>query len=553
MRLSWLWVAVGLSLLGAGSALGQEPYGRLQAAVARSTLAQVGTKPFHLKATLAPTYVRAGDADRTGEIEFWWVSPTHYRREVRCASFHEVEIRDGSKVWQHNDGDYMPEWLREIARKLVEPVTPAELLRARTAEVKHMMGTTYYQWTELSSNGTVEKGMGASLDVADRNGLLRLDSEGKEGYQDFHGRMVARVVTAGWTEVKATVGTLEDLRGMADGFLDPTQPGGDTHLIETVEEDEGTLRRNLEPAAAPVWPALRDGPLEGILTTDLVVDRAGHPRDCERPISHNPGVSEAARDYICGLQFRPTVVHGEAVQVVSRFTMAFKTVRPAGAKHFDSAREYFEHGRKSGFPATGSTAYVLRAEFQTRSAWGAIVTGRYEDTFADAQHWRREAWFGKGHAVRSRNGEKRYLLEEGPESEIPQLVLRITEPIPALDTFVESDWRMKSVNEGGGRVVRVLSGYESPEGKLDAVQARGYWFDASGELIKTYLEGLETRRSDFQEFAGMQVARTVSVYSGGGVALKLTVKEMVATPPVVAKQFEVNGHEWVRQFTDQGR
>jgi hypothetical protein len=61
-------------------------------------LAQSGTRPFHLKATLAPSYVRAGDADRTGEVELWWLSPTHYRRELRYASFHQVEIVDGVKV-----------------------------------------------------------------------------------------------------------------------------------------------------------------------------------------------------------------------------------------------------------------------------------------------------------------------------------------------------------------------------------------------------------------------------------------------------------------------
>ena len=47
------------------------PFARLSTAVQRSTLAQPGTSPFHLKATLTPTNVRAGDPDRTGEIELW--------------------------------------------------------------------------------------------------------------------------------------------------------------------------------------------------------------------------------------------------------------------------------------------------------------------------------------------------------------------------------------------------------------------------------------------------------------------------------------------------
>ena len=301
--------------------------------------------------------------------------------------------------------------------------------------------------------------------------------------------MIARVITSGSPEVKAKVDVLEELPPVSKDFLDASQPGGDAHPIQTIELDEVTLRRNLEPSAPPVWPALRDGPLEGILTTRIIVDRSGHARDCSTPISDNPGVNETAGKYICGLTFRPVMVGGEPVQVVSRFTMPFKTVRPAGAESFETARFYFERGRKAGFPATGATPYFLRAEFQTKGSSGAIETGRYEDTFVDEQHWRREAWFGASHVIRSRNGDKRYRLEEGPQAAIVHLVLRITEPIPAIDTFVESDWRMNSVDENGTRTIRVLSGYEGPDGKLDPQHSRGYWFNDQVSLSRPIQTG----------------------------------------------------------------
>jgi hypothetical protein len=399
-----------------GSASAQNEFARLTAAVQRSTLNQPSTHPFHLKATLALRYERDDQSGRIGSVEIWWLSPTHYRREVRSPVFHQVEIVDGAQRWQHNDGDYLPEWLRVIANKLVEPV-PAEVLsRAKSAETRHLMGTTYFQWADLSSDGAVQKGMGASLDLNDSTGLLRLSGNGSEEYKNFYGLMVARVVTAGSPEVKATVDVLEDLPPVPKGFLDAAQPGGDAHPIQTIELDEVTLRRNLNESAPPVWPALRDGPLEGILTARIVVDRIGHVRDCSGPISDNPGVNEAAGKYICGLTFRPVLVGGEPVQVVSRFTMPFNTMRPAGTESFESARSYFERGRKAGFPATGAIPYLLRGEFQTKGSSGAIETGRYEDTFVDEQHWRREAWFGASHAVRSRNSDKRYRIEEGPQA-----------------------------------------------------------------------------------------------------------------------------------------
>ena len=539
--------------LGVCTAAAQNPLTRLKEAVKVSTLDQAGTHPFHLKAELAPTYERDKDSGRTGEVEIWWMSPTHYRRELRCPDFHEIEIVDGATLWQRNEGDYLPEWLHAIAEKLIEPVTPEELNRAKSAEVRSMFGTTYFQWTEMSSDGTVQKGMGAGIDLNQSTGLLRLNSEGKEDYREFHERTIAHEITDGSPEVKATVTVLEDLPAFAKDFMDASQAGGDSHPIRVVRMEETTLRRSLVPGDAPVWPALRDGPLEGVLTVNIVVDRSGKVRNCGLPVSDNPGTNEAACKYIAGLQFKPIVQNGEPVEVTSRFTMPFKTTRPAGMEVFDSARNYFESGRKAGFPATGSTPYLMRAEFEAKGASGELTTGHYEDTFQDERHWRREAWFGASHIVHSRDGEKRYRFEEGPQVGLLRLILRVTEPIPAVDTFVESDWRINSTDENGIREVRVLTGYESPDGKLDPEHARGYWFDDSLKLMKTYSNGLETRRSKFESFAGIQVARSVNVYSNGGLALKLTVTELTANPSITPKLFDVKGHEWTRQFTDEVR
>jgi len=62
----------------------------IKKAVERSTLAQSGTKPFHLKATFAPSFERDKDSGRTGEVEIWWDSPTRWKREVRSPGFQET-------------------------------------------------------------------------------------------------------------------------------------------------------------------------------------------------------------------------------------------------------------------------------------------------------------------------------------------------------------------------------------------------------------------------------------------------------------------------------
>src|ERR1700733_11702590 len=95
--------------------------GRVRKAVERSTLDQPGTKPFHLRAVLAPSFDRDKESHRTGEVEFWWASPTRWRREVRSPEFQQIEVVDGGRDWQKNEGDYFPEWLRVIAVALVKP------------------------------------------------------------------------------------------------------------------------------------------------------------------------------------------------------------------------------------------------------------------------------------------------------------------------------------------------------------------------------------------------------------------------------------------------
>jgi hypothetical protein len=115
--------------------------GQVKKAIDKSTLDQPGTRPFHLKAAYAPSFERDKDSHREGEAEIWWESPTRWRREVRSPEFHQIAIVDGARQWQKNEGDYFPEWLRELAVAIVRPVPlPMDVLlqRVKTAEVRPM-------------------------------------------------------------------------------------------------------------------------------------------------------------------------------------------------------------------------------------------------------------------------------------------------------------------------------------------------------------------------------------------------------------------------------
>jgi hypothetical protein len=366
--------------------------------------------------------------------------------------------------------------------------------------------------------------------------------------------MVPRTVSNGTPEVTAKVTTLEDLRDIPPGFFDAGAVGGDMPLLRTALVEETSLRKNLLPMESPVWPPLQDGPLEGAATTEIVVDRTGQVREIGSVVANNQGVYDVARKTFAAMRFTPYLENGVAVQVLSRVSLPFKTVRPPGLETFDSAQSYFEHGRHVGFPAAGTGApYVLHADFEAKGRSGTVEKGSYEDTWLSDSQWRREASFGKSRYVRSRNGDKRYLLAEGPDASLLQLVLKMTEPIPAIDTFTESDWKIKRDKVGGVNTIRVLTGYESPDGDLDPEHARGYWFDDTGRLVKTYFMGIEAQRSDFEDFGGVEIAHRIEVLHDGALGMLIRITQVSAAGTAPANTFELRGHGWTRAFTEEVR
>lgn len=352
---------------------------RVRKAIEEATLDQSGTHPFHLKATLAPSFDRDKNSGRTGEVEIWWAAPNRWKREVRSPSFHQVEIVDGLSDWQKNEGDVFPEWLRQLSVALIRPVSNIDLAldRLRSAEVRDVIGELDIRWTILGSDGSVSKTIGSGMRLMKDGSLESAADLGwaswREQISNFHGRKVARKLTGeglGGPEVTAKVITLEDL-DETSGLFRPE--GKSDPPLRTVAMQELDARKNLLPWQMEPWPSVANGPLEGILIAEVLIGRGGKVADIGTTLSDNPGLIEPAEERMRRMQFRPFTVDGQPAFVVTTLTMPFKTTRPAGVEAFDSARNYFEHGRKIGFPAAGGAAYVLTAQFQ---AEGLQATSR---------------------------------------------------------------------------------------------------------------------------------------------------------------------------------
>lgn len=547
---------------------------QIKSAVKKSTLNQPGTPPFHLRAELSPYRSGIEPANLTGTIEIWWVSPTQWKREIQTPQFHQLAIMDAGKEWQHNDADYFPEWLREITDDLLDPIPDLDQVLDESGgdgtpqsfsidpSVKKSVGSS---WQSFSTDGSVKKSVGCGLTVS---GLLTFGTcTGWGGefsdFKPFMNRIIARTISAGEPHATARITVLDNLDPSTVSFTPPLNTPS-SPLIHTIFLDEVSLRKNLQLGPPPQWPAVQDGPLEGLLTTTYVlVDRRGAVRDVGMILSDSPALNNAAKEYITGLHFKPFVFNGEPVQVISRITMPFKTVRPAGVDTFDSARNYFEHGRKINSPAfSGAKPYVLHATIQIYTL-GGVLQGQYTDTWKADDEWKREAKIGKNYYARSRNGGKYYTLIGGKKPVLPRelqsvamyyrsisgFVLKAIEPILTTDVFYEADWRIRRDNVDGVNSIRVLRGVEPQNGICDPEYASGFWFDPADRLIRV-CERVDIRYSDFVSFNGAQIPKHIRVLDGDKTLASIQVDDMHPLNPATPnKTFDLPSAPSDRSFT----
>ena len=238
----------------------------------------------------------------------------------------------------------------------------------------------------------------------------------------------------------------------------------------------------------------------------------------------------------------------------ARTQQADPQAKIAAVENPESAKVCFDRARKLGFPAAGGGApYILRAEFTTRASSGVVETGSYTDTWVSDSKWRREAVLGNSRFVRTRNGKKRYRVNEGPDAPLLQFVLTAMEPIPATDSIKDSDWKLRQEAVDGVAMIRVARGREKPDGTPDPKQFEGYWFDGTGQLARTFLNSLQTRRLNFADFNGIQVARLVEVVLEGKVGMRIDVTALGPAGTVDPRIFVMKGQEWNREFTSEVR
>ena len=145
-------------------------------------------------------------------------------------------------------------------------------------------------------------------------------------YEDFHGKQIARRLTAqsqGGPQLTAKVTLLENLPDSDERLFLIHKSTPLKKQLRVLVVPEMKLRKLSLETPAPHWPDLPSGARRGAMVMRVVVDREGNVRSVDDFFSDNPGLQQAAQEQLLKWHFRPYLDHGAPVQVISTLTFSF--------------------------------------------------------------------------------------------------------------------------------------------------------------------------------------------------------------------------------------
>lgn len=303
-------------------------------AVQQSKLTLPGGAPFHLKAHIASAGVPR--LEYSADVEEYWVSPEKWRRTVQSASFSQTLIANGGNISEKLIGDYYPFWLHDLVTALFDPLPMAD-------QLKLMQGQLEIPEDSAKSNSCVNMQVKVGIAPAQNNVGLAFCFGGKGGllqavitpgykavfddYRIFAKKMVARTIKAEFAPglvIAAKVTELAELPSPDEKLftIDAVTPSAEQ--MKTLQVTENTARALALNTPSIVWPPVREGKTEGLMSVYVSVDRSGHIREVWPLASNNPELNEAAREQLLQWEYKP-YNNGGPSQMEAVLTFAFAT------------------------------------------------------------------------------------------------------------------------------------------------------------------------------------------------------------------------------------
>jgi outer membrane biosynthesis protein TonB len=385
-------------------------------AVQQSKLTLAGGAPFHLKARITNT--GAPKPEYLADVEEYWASPEKWRRTVQSAGFSQILIANGDKVSEKLSGDYYPFWLRDMVTALFDPLPMAD-------QLKLMQGQMQIPEDSAKSNSCLsmqfrvgitpaQNSLSSAFCFGGKGGLLQaVVTPGYKAqfddYQPFKRKIVARtikaefapdlVITAKVTELAALPSPDENLFTM-----DAATPA--TEQMKTIQVTEDSARTLAVNTPAIVWPPVREGKTDGVMSVYVSVDRSGHVREVWPLVSNNPELNEAAREQLLHWQYKPYNNGGPSqIEAVLTFAFATRIENPIAVLSDAEARKLAAHVVEAVVPVgkvRKGTKFALRisvdeaGRVQAVQNQNKVAPALYTAGVAALKQWRFRPYMNNG-------------------------------------------------------------------------------------------------------------------------------------------------------------
>jgi outer membrane biosynthesis protein TonB len=306
----------------------------VDSAVQQSKLTLAGGAPFHLKAHI--TNSGAPKPEYTAEVEEYWVSPEKWRRTVQAAGFSQTLIINGGAVSEKLTGDYYPFWLHDLVTALFDPLPMADQLKAVRGQLEIPEDSTKSN-SCLNMQAKVgiapaQNTLGMGFCFGGRGGLLQAAvtpgyKAQFDNYLPFKKKMVARTIKVEFAPdlvLTAKITQLTDLQSPDEKLFAIDAPTPAADQMKTIQVTEDSARALAVNTPAIVWPTVREGKTEGVMSVYVSVDRTGQVREVWPLASNNPELNHAAREQLLRWQYKP-YNNGGPSQMEAVLTFAFST------------------------------------------------------------------------------------------------------------------------------------------------------------------------------------------------------------------------------------
>ena len=148
-----------------------------------------------------------------------------------------------------------------------------------------------------------------------------------DNYLPFKKKMVARTIKAEFAPdlvLTAKITQLAELPSPDEKLFTVDAATPATDQMKTIQVTEDSARALAVNTPAIVWPTVREGKTDGVMSVYVSVDRTGHVREVWPLASNNPELNQAAREQLLRWQYKP-YNNGGPSQMEAVLTFAFAT------------------------------------------------------------------------------------------------------------------------------------------------------------------------------------------------------------------------------------